>query len=129
MLLVGVTPAGFEKMFEERQGVDAETNRALVERHKMEVVGPRSSDQAFSPIGVFPSAAAGGRNSLPDYYEENVAAWWSGRLTRACSGLFGFASSLAADAPPVRRAAGKLMTTVARWMDVERKGGINGRRL
>jgi quercetin 2,3-dioxygenase len=40
VLLVGVTPGGFEKMFEERQGVDAETNRALMKRHNMEVVGP-----------------------------------------------------------------------------------------
>ena len=40
VLLVGVTPGGFEKMFEERQGVDAETNRALMAKHKMEVVGP-----------------------------------------------------------------------------------------
>lgn len=40
VLLVGVTPGGFEKMFEERQGVDAATNRALMSKHKMEVVGP-----------------------------------------------------------------------------------------
>jgi len=40
VLLVGVTPGGFEKMFEERQGVDGETNRALMKMHKMEVVGP-----------------------------------------------------------------------------------------
>lgn len=40
VLLVGVTPAGFEKMFEERQGVDAATNRALMKKHNMEVVGP-----------------------------------------------------------------------------------------
>jgi quercetin 2,3-dioxygenase len=40
VLLVGVTPAGFEKMFEERQGVDAETNRVLMKKHNMEVVGP-----------------------------------------------------------------------------------------
>ena len=40
MLLVGVTPGGFEKMFEERQGVDAETNRALMRSHNMVVVGP-----------------------------------------------------------------------------------------
>ena len=40
VLLVGVTPGGFEKMFEERQGVNAETNRALMKKHKMEVVGP-----------------------------------------------------------------------------------------
>ena len=40
VLLVGVTPAGFEKMFEERQGVDAERNRALMKMHRMEVVGP-----------------------------------------------------------------------------------------
>jgi mannose-6-phosphate isomerase-like protein (cupin superfamily) len=40
VLLVGVTPGGFEKMFEERQGVDAETNRALMKMHNMEVVGP-----------------------------------------------------------------------------------------
>jgi quercetin 2,3-dioxygenase len=40
VLLAGVTPGGFEKMFEERQGVDAETNRAIMKKHKMEVVGP-----------------------------------------------------------------------------------------
>lgn len=40
VLLVGVTPGGFEKMFEERQGVDAETNQALMKAHHMEVVGP-----------------------------------------------------------------------------------------
>jgi len=40
VILVGVTPGGFEKMFEERQGVDAETNRALAKKHNMEVVGP-----------------------------------------------------------------------------------------
>lgn len=40
VLLVGVTPGGFEKMFEERQGVDAEKNQALMKAHNMEVVGP-----------------------------------------------------------------------------------------
>lgn len=40
VLLVGVTPGGFEKIFEERQGVDADTNRALMKAHNMEVVGP-----------------------------------------------------------------------------------------
>jgi quercetin dioxygenase-like cupin family protein len=40
VLLVGVTPGGFEKMFKERQGVDAEKNRALMKKHHMEVVGP-----------------------------------------------------------------------------------------
>jgi quercetin 2,3-dioxygenase len=40
VLLVGVTPGGFEKMFAERQGVDAETNRTLMKAHHMEVVGP-----------------------------------------------------------------------------------------
>jgi len=40
VLVVGVTPGGFEKMFEERQGVDAETNRALMKAHHMDVVGP-----------------------------------------------------------------------------------------
>jgi quercetin dioxygenase-like cupin family protein len=40
MLLVGVTPGGFEKMFAERQDVDAETNRTLMKMHNMEVVGP-----------------------------------------------------------------------------------------
>jgi quercetin 2,3-dioxygenase len=33
VVLVGVTPGEFEKMFEERQGVDAETNRALMKTH------------------------------------------------------------------------------------------------
>jgi hypothetical protein len=40
VLLAAVTPGGFEKLFEERQGVDAETNRALMKAHNMEVVGP-----------------------------------------------------------------------------------------
>jgi quercetin dioxygenase-like cupin family protein len=40
VLLAGVTPGGFEKLFEERQGVDAETNRTLMKAHNMEVVGP-----------------------------------------------------------------------------------------
>ena len=40
VILVGVTPGGFEKMFEERQGVDAERNRALAKKQNMEVVGP-----------------------------------------------------------------------------------------
>jgi mannose-6-phosphate isomerase-like protein (cupin superfamily) len=40
VLLIGVTPGGFEKMFEERQGVDTETNRTLMKMHSMEVVGP-----------------------------------------------------------------------------------------
>lgn len=40
VLLVVVTPGGFEKMFEERQGVDAEKNQALMKAHNMEVVGP-----------------------------------------------------------------------------------------
>jgi hypothetical protein len=40
VLLVGVTPGGFEKIFEERQGADAETNRTLMKKHNMEVVGP-----------------------------------------------------------------------------------------
>jgi mannose-6-phosphate isomerase-like protein (cupin superfamily) len=40
VLLVGVTPGGLEKMFEERQGVDAEINRALMKAHNVEVVGP-----------------------------------------------------------------------------------------
>lgn len=40
VLLAGVTPGGFERMFQERQGVDAETNRMLMKAHSMEVVGP-----------------------------------------------------------------------------------------
>jgi quercetin 2,3-dioxygenase len=40
VLLVGVTPGGFEQMFEERQGADPETNRTLMNKHHMEVVGP-----------------------------------------------------------------------------------------
>jgi quercetin dioxygenase-like cupin family protein len=40
VLLVGVMPGGFEKMFAERQGVDAETNRTIMKAHNMEVVGP-----------------------------------------------------------------------------------------
>ena len=40
MILVGVTPGGFEKVMEERQGVDAETLRALAKKYHQEVVGP-----------------------------------------------------------------------------------------
>jgi len=40
VLLAGVTPGGFERMFQQRQGVDAETNRMLMKMHDMEVVGP-----------------------------------------------------------------------------------------
>jgi mannose-6-phosphate isomerase-like protein (cupin superfamily) len=40
VLLVGVTPGGLEKMFEERHGVDTETNRTLMKKYGMEVVGP-----------------------------------------------------------------------------------------
>ena len=39
-MLFGVTPAGFEMMVAERQGVDAETNKKLMQKHHMEVVGP-----------------------------------------------------------------------------------------
>jgi mannose-6-phosphate isomerase-like protein (cupin superfamily) len=40
VLLVGVTPGGLEKMFAERQGLDLETERTLMKKHGMEVVGP-----------------------------------------------------------------------------------------
>ena len=40
VLLVGVTPGGLEKMFAERQGVDLRTERTLMKKHGMEVVGP-----------------------------------------------------------------------------------------
>jgi len=40
VLLFGVTPGGFEAMFAERQGVDAETNKKLMEGHHMQIVGP-----------------------------------------------------------------------------------------
>jgi len=38
VLLVRVTPGGFEKMFEERQGADTETNRTLMKKHNMEAL-------------------------------------------------------------------------------------------
>jgi hypothetical protein len=38
--LVGVTPGGFEKSFEERQGADGEMLRALAKMYNVEVVGP-----------------------------------------------------------------------------------------
>jgi mannose-6-phosphate isomerase-like protein (cupin superfamily) len=40
VLLFGVAPGGFEMMFAERQGVDAETNKQLMAKHHMQVVGP-----------------------------------------------------------------------------------------
>ena len=39
VLLFGVTPGGFEKMFAERQGVDGETNQKLMAGHHMQIVG------------------------------------------------------------------------------------------
>jgi mannose-6-phosphate isomerase-like protein (cupin superfamily) len=40
VLLVGVTPGGFEKSFQERQGADSETLKALAKKYNLEVVGP-----------------------------------------------------------------------------------------
>jgi quercetin dioxygenase-like cupin family protein len=40
LLLVGVTPAGLEHFFVERQGVDMETQQALFKKYGVEVVGP-----------------------------------------------------------------------------------------
>jgi mannose-6-phosphate isomerase-like protein (cupin superfamily) len=40
VLLVAVTPGGFERSFEERQGAEGETLRALAKKYNMEVVGP-----------------------------------------------------------------------------------------
>jgi hypothetical protein len=40
VLLFGVTPGGLEMMFAERQGVDAETNKKLMQTHHVEVAGP-----------------------------------------------------------------------------------------
>ena len=40
VLLFGVTPGGFEKMFADRQGVDSETNQKLMATHHMHIVGP-----------------------------------------------------------------------------------------
>ena len=40
VLVFGVTPGGFEQMFAERQGVNAETNQGLMAKHHMQVVGP-----------------------------------------------------------------------------------------
>jgi len=40
VLLFGVTPGGFEKMFADRQGVDTETNQKLMATHHMHIVGP-----------------------------------------------------------------------------------------
>ena len=39
-LLFGVSAGGFERMFAEREGVDAQTNRELMARYHMQVVGP-----------------------------------------------------------------------------------------
>jgi hypothetical protein len=38
--LVGVTPGGLELLFAEREGADPKRNRALMERYRLEVVGP-----------------------------------------------------------------------------------------
>jgi quercetin dioxygenase-like cupin family protein len=51
LLLIGVTPAGLEKLFEERQGVSAETEHALMKKYGVEVVGP--------PLGSASTPGAG----------------------------------------------------------------------
>ena len=38
--LAGVMPGGLEKLFMDRQGMDAEAYRALMKTHHMEVVNP-----------------------------------------------------------------------------------------
>jgi len=40
VLLVGETPGGFERMFQEPQDVDAATNQAFMKKHNREVAGP-----------------------------------------------------------------------------------------
>jgi quercetin dioxygenase-like cupin family protein len=40
VLLFGVSAGGFEKMFAEREGVDAAANKRLMDKYHMEVVGP-----------------------------------------------------------------------------------------
>ena len=40
VLLFGVSAGGMEKMFAEREGVDAETNKRLMEKYHMVVVAP-----------------------------------------------------------------------------------------
>jgi mannose-6-phosphate isomerase-like protein (cupin superfamily) len=40
VILVGVTPGGFEKSFQERQGADAEALKVLANKYHLEVVGP-----------------------------------------------------------------------------------------
>lgn len=40
VVLVGVTPGGFEQRFADREGADPEKDRALMKKYKMEVVGP-----------------------------------------------------------------------------------------
>ena len=40
VLLFGVSAGGMERMFAERQGVDAETNRRLMEKYHMVVLAP-----------------------------------------------------------------------------------------
>jgi quercetin 2,3-dioxygenase len=40
VLLVGVTPGGFEGIFAERQDADAKTDQALMRTHDTEIVGP-----------------------------------------------------------------------------------------
>lgn len=39
-LLVGVTPGGFEKLFEERQGVDKAREAELFKSHQTDIIGP-----------------------------------------------------------------------------------------
>jgi quercetin dioxygenase-like cupin family protein len=40
VILFGVSGGGFEKMFAEREGVDAATNKKLMDKYHMQVVGP-----------------------------------------------------------------------------------------
>lgn len=40
VLLFGVSPGGMEKIFPERQDVDATMNKKLMAKYHMEVIGP-----------------------------------------------------------------------------------------
>jgi hypothetical protein len=52
VLLIGVTPGGFEKSFEERQGADEATLRALAKKYNIQVGDRRSSELESLPRSV-----------------------------------------------------------------------------
>ena len=66
VILVGVTPGGFEKSFEERQGADAETLRALAKKYNMNLTLAQTCNVIFCKFVVFATFSRSGAGRCAD---------------------------------------------------------------